>query len=274
MLRCFIFVLSLPLLAGAAAAGGPFLRKGDRVLCLGDSITQDGRYLAALDLIVRSRMPDTPVEIIPLGLASETLSGTSEKHHPWPRPDVHERAARAVEKVKPTVLMFCYGMNDGIYAPPDAERLKKYRAGTGDLVTLGRAAGARIVILTPPPFDPVSYKGQTAPDGFDDYGFQHPWEKYNETLGTYAAWLRDTPGLADQVIDFHTPLTSVLSTWHRTDPAWSSGDGIHPVAAVHWLMAGLVAEGLGIPGAVADLQAKPDAQGAWNVVFKANAVKQ
>jgi lysophospholipase L1-like esterase len=143
-----------------ATAAQPLLRKGDRVLVLGDSITQDGRYVAVLDLLVRCRIPETPVEIVPLGLSSETLSGTSEKHHPWPRPDVHERAGRALEKVKPSVVMFCYGMNDGIYAPLDAGRFAKFQEGVKSLVALSRAAGARqVIIVTPPPFDAASYKG-------------------------------------------------------------------------------------------------------------------
>ena len=99
-----LFVARLSIVCVPAAE--PLLKKGDRVMFLGDSNTHDGRYLMALDLIVRCRMPETPVEFINLGLASETLSGTSEKQHPWPRPDVHERAVRAMEKVKPTVVAF------------------------------------------------------------------------------------------------------------------------------------------------------------------------
>lgn len=270
MFRLLLLLSVVGLFINGAAAAEPLLKKGDRVMFLGDSNTHDGRYLMALDLIVRCRMPDTPVEIINLGLASETLSGTSEKQHPWPRPDVHERAARAMEKVKPTVVAFCYGMNDGIYSPPDAERMAKYQAGVRDLIAMSRAAGARVVILTPPPFDPLSYKGELAPDGHDDYGFKTPWRNYNQTLAGYAAWLRDTPDLADVVVDLHTPLTAVIAAWHKVDPQWSSGDGIHPVPAIHWLMAGLVAEGLGVPGAVADLQpGEPDAQGGWTMTFNA-----
>ena len=263
ILLFFLLILHCP-------AAEPLLRADDRVLILGDSNTHDGKYIAALDLIVRCRMPGSQVEFINAGLASETLSGTSEKQHPWPRPDVHERAARALEKAQPTVVAWCYGMNDGIYAPPDAERMAKFQAGTRDLIALSRAAGARVVILTPPPFDPLSYKGELAPDGFGDYGYKTPWRNYNQTLATYAAWLRDTPGLADAVVDLHTPLTSVIAAWHRTDPMWSSGDGIHPIAAIHWIIAGLIAEELGIPGAVADLQAgEPDARGGWAWEFSA-----
>lgn len=265
-MRTLIFLL---LFCGICSAA-PLFKPGDRVLILGDSNTHDGKYIAALDLIVRCRMPGSQVEFINAGLASETLSGTSEKQHPWPRPDVHERAARAIEKTKPTVVAWCYGMNDGIYAPPDAERMAKFQAGTRDLIALSRAAGARVVILTPPPFDPLSYKGELAPDGFDDYGFKTPWRNYNRTLATYAAWLRDTPGLANAVVDLHTPLTSVIAAWHQTDPKWSSGDGIHPIAAIHWIIAGLIAEELGVPGSVADLQpGEPDAQGGWTIEFSA-----
>jgi lysophospholipase L1-like esterase len=259
----------LLLLCGISRAA-PLLKPGDRVLFLGDSNTHNGLYIAALDLMVRCRMPGTPVEFINAGLASETLSGTSEPHHPWPRPDVHERAARAIEKTKPTVVAWCYGMNDGIYAPPDAGRMAQYQQGTRDLIQLSRAAGARVVILTPPPFDPLSYKGELAPDGFADYGYKTPWRHYNRTLAGYADWLRSTPDLADAVVDLHTPLTQLIETWHRADPQWSSGDGIHPVPAIHWVMAALIAEEMEVSGTVADLHAgAPDAQGGWAFTFTA-----
>lgn len=267
MRLCILFLLALCWLSRAAS----LIKPGDRILFLGDSNTHSGLYIAAFDLIVRCRMPGAKVEMINAGLASETLSGTSEKQHPWPRPDVHERAARAIEKAKPTVVMWCYGMNDGIYAPPDAERMKKFQAGTRDLSVMSRAAGARVVILTPPPFDPVSYKGALAPDGHDDYGFKTPWRNYNQTLAGYAAWLRESKeDLADGVVDFHTPLTSVIAEWHKADAKWSSGDGIHPIPAIHWLMAGLIAEACGISDTVADPDpGAPDDQGGWTITFRA-----
>ena len=268
MRLCLILLILFRCLASAA----PLLKPGDRVLILGDSNTHSGYYVAALDLIVRCRMPGANIQMMNAGLASETLSGTSEKTHPWPRPDVHERAARAIEKARPTVVVWCYGMNDGIYAPPDAGRMEKFRAGTRDLSRMSRAAGARVVILTPPPFDPVSYRGQLSPDGAPDYGFQAPWRNYNQTLAGYAAWLRDNPeNLADVVVDIHTPLTSIIAAWHKTDPKWSSGDGIHPIQPIHWLMAAYMAEALGIPGSVAELSAAgpADAGGGWSFTFNA-----
>ena len=53
MRLCLLLFLALRCLSSAA----PLLKPGDRVLFLGDSNTHSGLYIAALDLIVRCRMP-------------------------------------------------------------------------------------------------------------------------------------------------------------------------------------------------------------------------
>ena len=58
MFRRLFLLTVVRLLAFTVAAEEPLLRKGDRVMFLGDSITQDGRYILALDLLLRCRMPD------------------------------------------------------------------------------------------------------------------------------------------------------------------------------------------------------------------------
>ena len=35
--------------------------------------------------------PEVGIDIVNLGLGSETVSGLSEPDHPYPRPDLHER---------------------------------------------------------------------------------------------------------------------------------------------------------------------------------------
>jgi hypothetical protein len=74
------------------------------------------------------------------------------------------------------------------------------------------------------------------------------------------------------VADLHTPLTAHIASWHASHEGWSSGDGIHPIPAIHWLMAGLIAEALEIPPAVAEvLTAEPGADGAWSVDIESAA---
>lgn len=71
-------------------------------------------------------------EIVNFGLGSETVSGLSEPGHAsgqFPRPCLHERLGRILEAYKPTLVLACYGMNDGIYQPLDSARTKAYQDG-------------------------------------------------------------------------------------------------------------------------------------------------
>ena len=106
-------------------------------------------------------------KLINLGLPSETCSGLSEPAHPFPRPNVHERIGRALKKMKPDLVFACYGMNDGIYYPFSEERFEKYRIGIQQIIEKVKASGARLILMTPPSFDPVatSQQGETDAEG-------------------------------------------------------------------------------------------------------------
>src|ERR1700755_42158 len=71
-----------------------------RVLILGDSITQDGRYVSYLEYYLHRLAPAEKADIISIGLSSKTVSGLSEKSHPYPRPCALERLDRALKLVK------------------------------------------------------------------------------------------------------------------------------------------------------------------------------
>lgn len=267
MARLITF-LSVFFVCISALRADPFFKDGDRVLFLGDSITADGRYVAFLDLLLRTRLPDRKIETMPCGLPSETVSGLSEAHHPWPRPSVMERLGRALEKAKPTVVVACYGMNDGIYAPYADERLAAYEKAYRELSRQVHAAGARLVILTPPPFDAASFGGKLLPADGADFGYMTPFQDYNATLARYAAWLLSTTDLADKVVDLHGPVSGFLREYRRIQPDWKNGDGVHPSVTQHWIMAAVAAEGLGIPAQPAKVTlSKPDEAGAITVTL-------
>ena len=163
------FLLSLLLTATAFAADLP---KEQRIVFLGDSITQGGGYIEIIDAALIAQHPEVTKEIIPLGLSSETVSGLSEDGHAggkFPRPDLHERLDRVLEKAKPQLVFACYGMNDGIYYPLGAVRTKAFQDGMKKLHDKVTATGARIVHLTPPVFDPVPIKARLLPAGLDKY---------------------------------------------------------------------------------------------------------
>ena len=275
MTRPIIVLLSLlfpMLLLAQEPQRESFLKKGERVVFLGDSITMDGLYIAVLDWLIRTRQPDSDISLMNLGLASETVSGLSEPHHPWPRPGVHERVQRVLEKAKPTTVFICYGMNDGIYAPFDEARFQAYQSAMTELVAKCKAAGARVVILTPPPFDAPSVTARMLPAGGGDYGYMSPFAEYDTVITRYGEWLLGTVGLADKVIDLHAPVAAALQSWRAGHPGWRSGDGVHCVASVHWLFAMLIAESIGLPAEVAALP-KPviDTEGAHTWTFSSPA---
>ncbi|MBW7460494.1 hypothetical protein K0U00_41170, partial [Paenibacillus sepulcri] len=100
-----------------------------RIVFLGDSITDEGTYIAYMDAYFRQHMPEHDMTLINLGVNSETASGLSEPDHPFPRPCIHDRLGRALQESRPDWVVLCYGMNDGIYYPFSEERFQAYRQG-------------------------------------------------------------------------------------------------------------------------------------------------
>ena len=139
-----------------------------RIVFLGDSITHSRPIHRIRRRLLRLQNPQAHRELLNLGLPSETLSGLSEPGHAdgkFPRPDLDERLDRILEKTKPDLVVACYGMNDGIYYPPSDERLAKYQEGIRFLRERAVAAGAKVLHVTPPVFDPVPIQGKTLPAG-------------------------------------------------------------------------------------------------------------
>ncbi len=225
--------------ASEPTVGGLAFVGARRVVILGDSITYDGKWIDHLETWLRATYPDSTAEIINIGLPSETASGLSEAGHAggsFPRPDVHERLDRVLEKTHPDLIVACYGMNDGIYFPPSEERLKKFQDGIQRLHEKAAHVGVRVIHLTPAVFDPLPLAGRTLPAGRDAY--PQPYEGYNEVLDQYAAWLVGQRSQGWQVIDIHSAINLFLASQRQKEPGFSvSPDGVHPNEQGHWLMA-------------------------------------
>lgn len=202
-----------------------------RILFLGNSITWRGDYVTDVEAYILARYPDRGFEFINVGLPSETVSGLSEPGHAggrFPRPDLHERLQRVLEKTKPDLVFACYGMNDGIYLPFDAERFQKFKEGINWLHDEVVKTGARIIHLTPPDYD--EHKGKSI--------------GYGAVLDQYADWLMSQRSLAKwEVIDVHYPMKKYLAAHRQVDRRFGldgfalAPDGVHPNETGHWLMA-------------------------------------
>lgn len=205
-----------------------------RIVFLGDSITYSGEYIEYLETYLRIRHPFAEFDILNLGLPSETVSGLSEEGHAggqFPRPNLHERLDRILEKTKPDLIFACYGMNDGIYQPFSQERFAAFTNGIHRLRAKATAANAKVIHITPPTFDAVTAKGIA-------------FKGYNEVLDRYSQWLVDQHAQGWEVIDIHTPMNAHLEEERRNNPNFHlAGDGVHPTEDGHRLIASIVVQG-------------------------------
>lgn len=242
----------LLLVALAPVAAGDELGKAKRVVFLGDSNTFAGKFITYLDCDLIRRDPTRKVELVNLGLPSETVSGLSEADHPYPRPCIHARLAEALRKTKPDVVVACYGMNDGIYAPFDETRFKAYQDGMAKLVADCERAGARVILMTPCPFDPLPLKDKVLPAGAEKYSWMRPYEKYDDVLGKYSEWLLTWRKKGYLVADPHSAIRAHLAEMRKKDAKYHvSSDGIHPNAVGHSIIHHELAKGIGLKRPVA-----------------------
>jgi lysophospholipase L1-like esterase len=228
----FAFAVAAGLLTTAAAsAQGVDALAGRRVVFLGDSNTQAGGYVGYTTYYLEKLCPEKSFDILGLGLASETLSGLSEDGHAggaFPRPCLFERLGRVLEKARPDVVFACYGMNDGIYLPPDKDRTAAFQKGVARLVEQCRGAGVKQgYLVTPPIYDFTPKAGEF---------------NYDAVLTEYARWetTLTTPGV--RVIDLHTAMRTARDG--RAEPF--SKDKVHFGDDGHLLAARTILAAVGV----------------------------
>lgn len=227
---------------------------GKRVLFLGDSITYAGEYVEMVETWVRLRHPRLVLDLLNLGLPSETVSGLSEPGHAggsFPRPTLHERLARALAAARPDWISACYGMNDGIYHPFSEDRFASFKDGMVRLRQAAEAAGVSTLHITPPVFDPLPIKVRTLPAGLPEY--RSPYEGYNDVLDRYSDWLMSKKEDGWLVLDAHGPMGRFIAQKRQADPKFTlAGDGVHINTQGHWLIARELLAGLGAEAAVVE----------------------
>jgi lysophospholipase L1-like esterase len=221
---------------------------------LGDSNTYSGGYIAMLDAWLNSDQGSKPkVRLLNLGMSSETASGLSEVDHPFKRPCIHERLEKILTVTQPKVVFICYGMNDGIYQPPNSETQMAYEVGMLKLAKRIKQSGAKVICLTPPIFEPepVAAKGQLGPSAAGRFAYFAPSKIYDETLGKQAAWCLKNEFFADAVIDIRSLLIEEKQRMQEENADFAySGDGVHFGDVAHGLIAEKILATLGAPSAV------------------------
>lgn len=215
MIRQTLRFLSVPValvLSLHARAASP------RVAILGDSITYGGRWATLVESALRGAPEFADAEIVNFGLGSETVSGLSEPGHAdgkFPRPCLHERLGRILDAFKPTLVLACYGMNDGIMLPLDAARFQAYQDGILKLKVAVEKQGGKIIFITPPL--------HSADQPSDDPA------RYDAVLDAYGDWLVSRRSDSWQVIDIRPDLKKAVAAEKARNPQFLyAKDRVHP----------------------------------------------
>ena len=136
----------LLLAAGSRAAEGDAipLKKGERIVFLGDSITQGGGgpkgYVTLVKKALAERHPDLNIEVINAGISGNKV------------PDLQKRLDRDVLSKKPTLVVIYIGINDVWHGENDPTRgtsVSKFQDGLKDVISRIKESGARVVLCTP-----------------------------------------------------------------------------------------------------------------------------
>lgn len=218
---------SAPLGLVAAAPTG----ETQRVVFLGDSITHAGDYAAGVEcwLLSRGQRP----MVLNIGLPSESaaeLTAAENAAHAesagFPRPFLGDRLERSLALAKPDLLFACYGMNDASALPEGSAGLNRYAGAVTRLRDAAIRAGAkRVVLCTPPVYDP---KGPHSPAK----------RRHQANLEAYRGWLLSKRADGWDVVDIHGPMRRDLEAARKSDPAFRfQPDGVHPDGGGHWVMA-------------------------------------
>jgi isoamyl acetate esterase len=138
-----LFLFSTRILYGADVSAIP-LKKGERILFLGDSITQAGvnskGYITVIRNALDKKYQDLGIVIIGAGISGNKV------------PDLLKRVDRDVIARKPTIVFIYIGINDVWHGEKDAAKgtpKDKFEAGLNEVIGKITSAGVKVILCTP-----------------------------------------------------------------------------------------------------------------------------
>lgn len=228
-LTLLAFVLAAAPLTAADDANDFFFHKGDRIVFLGDSITEQRLYSTYVELWTLCRFPQWNLTFRNVGIGGDRSTGGNR------------RFQRDVLAHKATALTVDFGMNDGNYKPFDEKAFQTYVKGLQGIADQAREAKIRVAWITPQPVE--HYPGDRK-------------EFYNETLEKFSGGVKEiaekNSGLF--VDQFH-PYWAVVKNARKTVEKGriTGGDAVHPGPPGQALMAASILKGMRFPRLVSSV---------------------
>jgi len=257
-LNRFVFILLVLCSIAARALGGDFLiHDGDRVVFLGDSITEQRLYTTYIEAYALTRYPQWKLWFRNVGWGGDT-SWLRQRSHPdeaklFAADDANQRKMvedavkhgleRDVLPLKPSLVTIKFGMNDHSYQPFREDIFKAYVRSQTEIAEVLRASGARVAFLTPQPIE------DKRPDPDQD--------ARNQSLRKFSDGLKEVSAKEGAVfVDQFDPYMTMLLRERPNNPNGfvGGGDAVHPGPIGHTVMAWAILKGLGAPALVSRAQ--------------------
>ncbi len=260
-MRYHICLLLLVVSSSSATAEGPVLEKGDRLAIIGDSITEQKQYSKFIETYLLACYPELEIQSFQFGWGGERAPGFASRMEndlvPW----------------KPDVVTTCYGMNDGSYRAYDDRIGKAYEDGMRQIIDRMKKEGATVVVGSPGVVDSFTW-ARDRPD------FDQVYNDNLERLGEIAKQLAAENKIPHADV-FHAMEKSMVAAKAELGEAYhiAGGDGVHPAANGHLIMAYAFLKALGLDGNIGtitiDLEsAKAEASDGHKVVNSAKGIHQ
>ncbi len=219
------------------------------VLFLGDNFTHSGEFISFLEAVLFVQKKSKFTELVNLGLPWENCSGLTETGRDTPRPNVKDRIDRALEIVKPDLVVVCYGTTDGIFSPFSEERFVAFQNGMNLIIEKVHQANAKLVLMTPPPFDMERNRSM---DGLrsaeaESFNYSGVYENYDaEVVAKYSEWILQQSSRVERVVNLRPALLSYLEDNRRSNPGYTfTGNGAGLDLGAHKLVAKTLLSSLG-----------------------------
>lgn len=233
------------------------IRNGDRVVFLGDSITEQRLYTTYIEAYALTRHPDWKLTFRNVGWGGDT-SWLRQRAHPdeaklfaadetaqqrMVEDAVGRGLGRDVLPLKPTFVTVKFGMNDHSYQKFREDIFRAYVRSQGWIAKTLSENGARVAFLTPQPIE------DKRPDPDQDVK--------NQSLRKFSDGLKEVAAKSNaQFVDQFDPFMAILKRERVGNPSGlvGGGDAVHPGPVGQTLMAWAVLKGLGASAEVSSAE--------------------
>ncbi len=114
-----------------------FFKPKDKIVFLGDSITEQYQYSSYIEFYLTTRFPNWQLTFLNAGISGDTANGGAN------------RFQSHILDEKPTCVTIDFGMNDGGYGKFDKNRNKVFIEKTKAMLEMAKKAGVRVALISP-----------------------------------------------------------------------------------------------------------------------------